>query len=94
MNKPLGDRGGSPGPGTPDGRVLTEIASKHNATPRQVALRFLVRRPSVFAIPKAARADHVVENSAAGDLKLSDAELAHIDSAFPRGPRPRELPMV
>ena len=91
---PLGDRGGFPGPSTPGGRVLTEIAAKHNATPRQVALRFLVRRPSVFAIPKTARDEHVVENAGAGDLRLSDAELAHIDSAFPRGPRPRELPMV
>ena len=30
-----------PGPATPGGRVLTEIAATHNATPRQVALRFL-----------------------------------------------------
>jgi diketogulonate reductase-like aldo/keto reductase len=91
---PFGDRGGFPSPSTPGGQVLAKIAAKHNATPRQVALRFLLRRPSVFVIPKAARADHAAENAAAGHLRLSDAELARIDSAFARGPRPRELPMV
>ena len=37
------------------GAVLAEIAQAHGATPHQVALAFLVRRPSVFAIPKWAR---------------------------------------
>jgi diketogulonate reductase-like aldo/keto reductase len=86
--------GDFPNPYTRPGRVLAEIAAAHHATPRQVALRFLVRRPSLFAIPKAARAEHVAENAGAGDLKLSEAELARIDDAFPRGPRPRELPML
>ena len=45
--------GDFPGPDTEGGRVLQEIAAAHGATPRQVALRFLVRRPSLFAIPKA-----------------------------------------
>ena len=30
----------------------------------------------------------------AGDLKLSDAEIAALDKAFPRGPKPRGLPML
>jgi diketogulonate reductase-like aldo/keto reductase len=83
-----------PGPRTKGGRVLAEIAAAHHATPRQVALRFLVRRPSLFAIPKASRPEHAAENAGAGDLKLSDAELARIDEAFPKGPRPRSLPML
>ena len=45
--------GSFPGPHTPGGRVLAEIAAAHNATPRQVALRFLERRPLLFTIPKA-----------------------------------------
>src|SRR3954471_13628360 len=64
-----------PGPRTPGGQVLAEIAAAHGATPRQVALRFLVRRPSLFAIPKASDPDHVADNAGAGDLHLSDAEL-------------------
>jgi diketogulonate reductase-like aldo/keto reductase len=86
--------GDFPGSHTEGGRILKEIAAAHHATPRQVALRFLVRRPALFAIPKASRAEHAVENAGAGDLRLTAAELARIDDAFPRGPRPRELPML
>lgn len=90
---PLG-HGRFPGPNTTGGRVLREIAQAHDATPRQVALRFVVRRPSLFAIPKASRPEHAAENAGAGELRLTEAELARIDEAFPRGPRPRELPML
>ena len=83
-----------PGPHTKGGRVLREIAAAHNATPRQVALRFLVRHPSVFAIPKASSPAHAAENAGAGDLRLSAAELALIDATFPRGHRPSVLPMI
>jgi diketogulonate reductase-like aldo/keto reductase len=83
-----------PGPRTKGGRVLQEIAAAHGATPRQVALRFLVRRPSLFAIPKASTPEHAAENAGAGDLRLTEVELALIDEAFPRGPRPRALPMI
>ena len=83
-----------PGPRTPGGRALAEIAAAHGATPRQVALRFLVRRPSLFAIPKSSDPDHAAENAGAADLHLSEAELARIDAGFPRGARPRSLPML
>ena len=81
-----------PGPRTTGGRVLQEVAKAHGATPHQVALRFLTRRPSLFAIPKAASATHATENAGAVALELSDAELRRIDTAFPRGTRPRSLP--
>jgi diketogulonate reductase-like aldo/keto reductase len=74
------------------GRVLTEIAAKHDATPRQVALAFLT--PQAFVIPKASTPEHAAENAGAGDLKLSESELARIDAAFPRGPKPAVLPMI
>ena len=83
-----------PGPRTKGGRVLQEIAAAHGATPRQVALRFLVRWPTLFTIPKAGRPDHAAENAGAGDLELTKADLARIDEAFPLGPRPRELPTL
>jgi len=76
------------------GEVLQSIADAHKATPRQVALAFLTRAPSVLAIPKASSAEHAAENAAAGDLNLSDAEIAVLDKAFPRGPKPRGLPML
>jgi diketogulonate reductase-like aldo/keto reductase len=83
-----------PGPRTKGGRVLQEIAEAHNATPRQVALRFLIRRPLTFTIPKASRPEHAVENAMAGDLQLTELELARIEEAFPLGRRPRELPVL
>jgi diketogulonate reductase-like aldo/keto reductase len=86
--------GAFPGPDTSGGRLLQEIAAEHNATPRQVALRFLVRQPFVFAIPKAATPEHARENAQAGDLHLSDEEIALIDQAFGLGPPPAELPTL
>ena len=89
---PFGN-GHFPSPSSTGGRVLKTIADVHGATPRQVALAFLTRRPSVFAIPKASSAAHAEDNAAAGDLTLTAAEIARIDEAFPLG-RPRGLPMI
>jgi len=86
--------GDFPGPRTKGGRVLQEIADAHSATPRQVALRFLLRHPSVFVIPKASDPAHAAENAGAGDVRLTEGDIARIDEAFPRGPRPRSLPML
>ena len=83
-----------PGPRSEGGRVLEEIARSHGATARQVALRFLVRRESVFAIPKAARSEHTEENAGSGTLQLTAADLARLDGAFPLGRQPRHLPML
>jgi diketogulonate reductase-like aldo/keto reductase len=70
------------------GRVLREIAEARGATVRQVALAFLLRRPSVFTIPKAVRVEHVEENAAAARLRLTREELARLDDAFPLGLEP------
>ena len=77
-----------------EGRVLREIAGAHGATPRQVALSFLLLRPSMFAIPKASKPEHAAENAKAAELRLSKEEIALIDAAFPRGPRPKVLPTI
>ncbi|WP_213771451.1 aldo/keto reductase [Bradyrhizobium sp. dw_78] len=83
-----------PSPRSKAGQALQTIADAHGATPRQVALGFLTRDPDVFAIPKAATAEHAADNAAAGRLTLSESELALLDKAFPRGPKPRGLPML
>jgi diketogulonate reductase-like aldo/keto reductase len=85
---------GFPASNSTGGKVLGEIAARHRASPRQVALAFLTRRKSVFAIPKAANPEHAEDNAAAGSLTLSADEIAKIDGAFPRGPKPRSLPMI
>jgi diketogulonate reductase-like aldo/keto reductase len=83
-----------PGPRSPGGRALADIAQAHGAAPRQVALAFLVRRPSVFAIPKAASVAHVEENAGAGDLVLTREEIARAEAAFPLGRKLGALPML
>jgi len=86
--------GSFPGPRTTGGRVLQEVADAHQATARRVALRFLTRRPSLFAIPKGSSVRHAEDNGGAGDLRLTEADFRCIDEAFPLGPRPRALPML
>jgi diketogulonate reductase-like aldo/keto reductase len=86
--------GDFPPPSSAGGKVLAEIAEAHDATPRQIALAFLLRYPSVFAIPKAASAEHAVQNAAAAEIELSEDELRRIDEAFPRGRRRRGVPTI
>jgi diketogulonate reductase-like aldo/keto reductase len=83
-----------PQPHSKAGEVLQKIAEAHDASPRQVALGFLTREASVFTIPKASTAEHAADNAAAGKLMLGDDEIAALDKAFPRRPRPRSLPML
>ena len=83
-----------PATGSAGGRALAAVARKHGATARGVALAALTRSPGVFTIPKTGRAARAAENASAGDLVLDADDLAGIDAAFPRGPRPRDLPML
>jgi len=83
-----------PSPGSRAGEALQKIADARKATPRQVALSFLTRETTVFAIPKTSAAEHATENAAAGDLVLGKDEITALDTAFPRGPKPPGLPML
>ena len=83
-----------PSPRSKAGEVLQTIAAAHGASVRQVALAFLTRETSVFAIPKGSTPEHAADNAAAGELTLSEAEIAALDHAFPRGPKPPGLPML
>jgi diketogulonate reductase-like aldo/keto reductase len=73
--------------------VLRAVAAEYGATARQVALAFLLRHRHAFVIPKAAESLHVQDNAGAASLRLTEADLARIDGAFPRG-KPRGLPMI
>jgi diketogulonate reductase-like aldo/keto reductase len=68
--------------------TLKTLAERHEATPAQVALAWLLRRENVITIPKAVHPEHIRDNVAALDLRLSKADLAALDGAFspPRGP--------
>ena len=76
------------------GKVLAEIAKRHNRTVRQVALNFLTRDSNLFMIPKAGNPDHIRDNSGAvGNWKLTDEDIAAIDRTFPlpRADKPLEM---
>jgi diketogulonate reductase-like aldo/keto reductase len=61
---------------------------------RQVALAFLTLRTSVFAIPKAARPEHLEDNAGAATLRLSAEDVELIDAAFPRAPWKPGVPTI
>jgi diketogulonate reductase-like aldo/keto reductase len=83
-----------PSPRSKAGQTLQAVADSQGASPRQVALSFLTRGPSVFAIPKASTPEHAADNAAAGKLTLNESEIALLDAAFPRGAKPGGLPML
>jgi diketogulonate reductase-like aldo/keto reductase len=83
-----------PGPQSKGGAVLQTVAKAHGASPRQVALAFLTREPELFAIPKASSEQHAADNAAASRLVLGADDIAALDKAFPRGPKPRGLPIL
>jgi diketogulonate reductase-like aldo/keto reductase len=69
---------------------LARVARRHDASPAQVALAWLLAQDGVLAIPKAGRVRHVRENRKAADLVLTTQDLADLDAAFPppSGPTP------
>ena len=62
---------------------LGEVAARHGATPAQVALAWLLRQDGMIVIPKATQVEHVRENRAALDLRLTADDLGVLDRAFP-----------
>jgi len=68
------------------GKILDEIAAVRKATPRQIALAFLIRRNGVLAIPKSSVVRHVEDNAAAAELALGDDEIRRLEAAYPPGP--------
>jgi aryl-alcohol dehydrogenase-like predicted oxidoreductase len=53
-------------------QALRDIAASHDATPAQVALAWVIRRPNVVAIPGASSVGQLESNVAAATLELTD----------------------
>lgn len=72
--------------------TLVGIANRHDATPAQVALSWVLRMDKIIAIPGSGSAQHTRENRAALDIRLTDRDLKELDRAFPPpdGPTPLE----
>jgi aryl-alcohol dehydrogenase-like predicted oxidoreductase len=61
--------------------VLRQVANGHGATPAQVALAWLVRKPNVVAIPGASSVAQAEQNAAAADIELTAEEDSRLSEA-------------
>jgi aryl-alcohol dehydrogenase-like predicted oxidoreductase len=62
------------------GSQLDGIAKRHKAAPGQIALAWLLRRsPNMLPIPGTSKVSHLVENVAAAEIKLTDADMAALN---------------
>lgn len=62
---------------------VAEVAKRHGITKVQLLLAFVLQQPDVIAIPKAVSFDHIDENIAALDVKLTEADLEQLAASFP-----------
>jgi diketogulonate reductase-like aldo/keto reductase len=75
-------------------KTLKSIAQTRGVTPAQIAIAWLLHQDNVIVIPKSSQIDHVKQNRAALDLKLSREELLALDAAFPSPKQPVPLEML
>ncbi len=75
-----------------DNAVLKRVASRHSATPAQIAVAWLLKQGDIIVIPKASRVEHVRENSQSLEIALAADDLKQLDGEFspPNGPRSLE----
>jgi pyridoxine 4-dehydrogenase len=65
-----------------DGSPLEDIAQRHDASPAQVALAWLLARSEVMLpIPGTSTVDHLEDNLAAAEIELSQDEVAELEDA-------------
>jgi aryl-alcohol dehydrogenase-like predicted oxidoreductase len=64
--------------------ALRNVAKRHDATPAQVALAWVIRRPNVVAIPGASSVAQLESNVAAADLEFDEADDALLTDASDR----------
>lgn len=75
-------------------KTLKAIAQERGVSTAQVAIAWLLHQDQVIVIPKSSRIDHVEQNRAALDLKLSAEELQVLNTAFPQPTQSVPLEML
>jgi aryl-alcohol dehydrogenase-like predicted oxidoreductase len=61
--------------------ALRDVAKRHDATPAQVALAWVISHDNVVAIPGASKVSQLESNVAAADLELDADEVAQLTEA-------------
>lgn len=74
--------------------AVKQIAAAHGWTELQVLLAFAAQLEGVIAIPKAGTPSHTILNAAMLHQRLSDAEMALLNAAYPSPTRPEPLDMI
>jgi diketogulonate reductase-like aldo/keto reductase len=82
------------GRGLLENETLKKIAKRHDATPAQIALAWVLRQPGVIAIPKASDERHVHDNARSAEIKLTKEDLTDLDREFPPPQSKKSLPML
>jgi diketogulonate reductase-like aldo/keto reductase len=75
-------------------RAMTVFAKKHEMTPAQVAIAWLLAQDGVIAIPKTGNRARLEENAGALAHPLTTAQLAELDLLFPPPTGPTPLAMI
>jgi pyridoxine 4-dehydrogenase len=66
--------------------AIARVAAKHDATPSQIALAWLLHRDErILLIPGTTSVAHLEENLAAADVNLDADDLADLDDVTPAG---------
>lgn len=66
---------------------LEQMARKHDSTPHQVALSWLLHRaPNILLIPGTSKVKHLEENYKAASISLSDEDMQELESIKPFKP--------
>ena len=82
------------GRGLLENATLKKIAKRHQTTPAQIALAWVLREPGVIAIPKSSNKTHVRENARSIEIQLTKQDLLDIDRAFPPPTSNQSLPIL
>lgn len=65
-------------------QTLRDVAGEQGCTPAQVALAWLIRRPSVVVIPGASSIAQLEANAAAAEIDLTESQEAQLSEAAER----------
>ncbi|MCL1963740.1 MAG: aldo/keto reductase [Firmicutes bacterium] len=69
--------------GLADSAAVAAVAQKHEITPMQALLGFVLAQPGLCAIPKAAVPAHARQNAAMATIPLDAEDLQTLNAAFP-----------
>ena len=73
---------------------IDAVARRHGKTIWQIALAWTLARSGVITIPKAVKPEHVRDNIAAVEIKLTEDDLADLDRDFPPPKKKAALGML